>query len=51
MNRDLPVSGQVTQKGDSDGNREEVPEVDLGGERPIWSRNQDIKNSRPAHSF
>lgn len=33
MNRDFPVSGQVTQSGHSDEDREEeIPEVDLGGQ-------------------
>lgn len=33
MNRDLPVSGQVTRSGHSDGDREEeISKIDLGGE-------------------
>lgn len=52
MRRDLLVSCQVTWSGHLDGDRkEEVPEIDLGGEGPAWSRSQDTRSSGPGAHF
>lgn len=52
MKRNFPVSCQVTQSGHSDRDREEqVPEIDIGGEGPAWSRSQDTRSSCPGAHF